>query len=473
MPTCVTLTCPDDSLGYNADAPDVEQNIAVSYGPAFDPPLNSKWKQLGCFAVGSSPNSQLEAALAANAESIQCAVAGWQTQTDQPILTYTNAPTSVQGTCPDGSVFTYGVVGGLFAGLTQAEADGAAMSYVQSQLLPQHIVCLGSIAEIIAASTEVSETIIASGSSVGTVAGSNHWSVVRGSLPPGITLAGESPAAGQATLAGETSQAGTYTFAIQIITPAGDYMQKTYTLQVVGLIENAPTSQYAFVTTTFQFQTNPAFTGLTFSITGGSLPPGMSLSPTGLLSGTAEAVGAYGFSVMVSNAMIAVTQLFEITVLNPITNSPPTPAARVPYSFQFTTVPGVPALSYSLASGALPTGLTLSSGGLISGTPAVAQSFYDSFTVNATDGTGIVSNQLAMTVSTPEQIVPSITGAGNYFNAAGNLPTGTYTIAYVTGALQCGDQRGGWGVNNLLGSTNAGRVRRMAVRPWPNPLLIV
>ena len=184
----------------------------MGYGPDFDPPLNSIWQNLGCPVVAYSPNSQKEADLSAVAQSTECAIAQWQTQQGGQILSYVNRQTSANGYCPDGSVFTYGVIGGLFAALTQAQADAAAMSYVQGQLLPLHIVCLSDLPNAALAGQQFSASLTATGSVVGTTAGSNQWNVVAGILPPGLTLLGDYPQAGEATITGIPTITGEYRF---------------------------------------------------------------------------------------------------------------------------------------------------------------------------------------------------------------------------------------------------------------------
>lgn len=232
MSKCLTIICPPDALGYNSESADVEQFSAMGYGPDFDPPLNSNWQNLGCPVVAYSANSQKEADLSAVAQSTECAIAQWQTQGGGQIPSYVNRQTSANGYCPDGSVFTYGVIGGLFAALTQAQADAAALSYVQGQLLPLHIVCLSDLPNAALADQQFSAILTATGSAVGAAAGSNQWNVVSGILPPGLTLLGDYPQAGQATITGIPTTTGEYDFSIQIITPAGDYMEKAYSIQI-------------------------------------------------------------------------------------------------------------------------------------------------------------------------------------------------------------------------------------------------
>lgn len=68
----------------------------------------------------------------------------------------------------------------------------------------------------------------------------------------------------------------------------------------------------------------------------------------------------------------------------------------VAYFETITAQGGTSPYSFSVTSGALPTGCAMSSGGLISGTPSAAASY--TFTVTVTDGSGFTGFQ-AFTIS--------------------------------------------------------------------------
>ena len=72
-------------------------------------------------------------------------------------------------------------------------------------------------------------------------------------------------------------------------------------------------------------------------------------------------------------------------------------AINAPYSYTF-TASGNPAPTFAVASGSLPPGLTLSSSGVLSGTPTTAGKY--TFTVSASNGVGspAVSPTITMTV---------------------------------------------------------------------------
>ncbi|MCF7789341.1 MAG: MBG domain-containing protein [Prosthecobacter sp.] len=88
-----------------------------------------------------------------------------------------------------------------------------------------------------------------------------------------------------------------------------------------------------------------------------------------------------------------VSQTFTVTVNQaPVITSSPPPAAiaNTPYNFSYTTT-GFPAPTFSVTAGALPTGLNLSAGGVIMGTPTAAGTFTG--TVTASNGIGTAATQ--------------------------------------------------------------------------------
>jgi hypothetical protein len=135
--------------------------------------------------------------------------------------------------------------------------------------------------------------------------------------------------------------------------------------------------------------TGVAYPGFTFNASGGSggfiwtetgtLPPGLSLSPAGQLSGTPVTAGTYPFTVTATdlvspsltgsmNASIKIDDSLIVISTSPM---PPTGLLTHPYpSFAFAATGGSLPLTWSLKSGALPAGLTLGPDGSITGTVA-------------------------------------------------------------------------------------------------------
>jgi hypothetical protein len=131
----------------------------------------------------------------------------------------------------------------------------------------------------------------------------------------------------------------------------------------------------------------------------GTMPPGLSISSNGLISGTPTQTGEYIFWIEMKDIPSwqggvfwcsddnSTEKQFSITIVQGLQivqrQSILTPGQlTVPYNLQFSATGGSP--TWTVSSGALPAGLTLSSSGLLSGTPTATGDF--SFKVKATDG---------------------------------------------------------------------------------------
>jgi hypothetical protein len=147
---------------------------------------------------------------------------------------------------------------------------------------------------------------------------------------------------------------------------------------------------------------------ISYSIISGSLPSGLSLNAsTGAITGTTPQVTSntlYSFTINASNGTQTTARTFSITVNNS-TNEPPvwsTAAGSLGSvnsntSFNYNlsaTDPNSDPITYSITSGALPTGLSMSSLGVITGTTSTISSTTTSnFTVSANDGHGGITNR--------------------------------------------------------------------------------
>ncbi|MCW2496463.1 glycoside hydrolase family 44 protein [Jatrophihabitans sp.] len=141
----------------------------------------------------------------------------------------------------------------------------------------------------------------------------------------------------------------------------------------------------------------------TYAVASGSLPAGLSLkASTGVLSGTATTAGSSTFTISASNsvgtATTATITLKAVVGAAPtlVHASPPAAAWAHAYSYPFTAT-GVPAPTFTVASGALPAGLTLNdTSGVLSGIPtSVATS---TFTVTASNGISPDATSATLTI---------------------------------------------------------------------------
>jgi hypothetical protein len=187
-------------------------------------------------------------------------------------------------------------------------------------------------------------------------------------------------------------------------------------------------------TLTYQYSASLGASGgvppYTWSLTSGSLPPGLNLDPpSGLISGTPTTANTYPFTVQVADsqsspatasAPLSITVNASLTQLTVVTTSLPSGTQNTGYSAMLAATGGVTPYIWSVTAGSLPVGLHLNANsGAITGTPSGAG--ISNFTVQVMDF------QLS-TASAPLSI--TITPAVALSVTTTSLPSGTAGIAY-------------------------------------------
>ena len=126
----------------------------------------------------------------------------------------------------------------------------------------------------------------------------------------------------------------------------------------------------------------------TYVLQSGSLPPGLSLSSGGVLSGTPTQRGGYSFSVRsTDNIAQTADKAYTGTTQNPSLALVPASATAiqgVAFSQALATTGGVAPHSYLLETGSFPAGISISGAGVVSGTTAAAPGAY-AVTLRVTD----------------------------------------------------------------------------------------
>src|SRR5439155_191544 len=160
---------------------------------------------------------------------------------------------------------------------------------------------------------------------------------------------------------------------------------------------------------------------VTFTVTGGALPTGMNLSGGGVLSGTPTVPGPATFTVTVTDANGCTgVRIYTLMVgCRPITITPgtlPRAAEFTAYQATLSTTGAHLPVTFTLASGSLPNGLSLSAAGVIDGGPDGRGSFTFGVHVTDADSCGTtatftipVSRQVLM-VTGPGAGVPQVRG---------------------------------------------------------------
>jgi type II secretory pathway pseudopilin PulG len=128
----------------------------------------------------------------------------------------------------------------------------------------------------------------------------------------------------------------------------------------------------------------------TWSLSSGSLPPGLSLNAAGQITGTPVADGSYNFTVLVTEAEGRTASKSLVITIHP--NDPDITTMffhkgeeSIAYSAALSATGGTGSYTWAVISGSLPPGLSLT-GSTISGTPTTAGTY--AFTLQITDGAG-------------------------------------------------------------------------------------
>lgn len=283
-----------------------------------------------------------------------------------------------------------------------------------------------------------------------------------GAIPPGLTFTSSGLTS---SLEGAPTTAGAYPITVTGSESHGMTVQYPYTLTVVSpltITGSPPASGTVGTPYSGQMVVSGGMAPYTFSLAAGALPTNVLLkSATGVIAGTPVTAGIKtGIRIKVtdSSGQSATSAPFSVSIAasgaQPLTiaGSPAVTATEnTAYSAQFSAGGGATPYVYSLASGALPKGLTLNaSSGLITGAPSAGTAgSYPDITVQVTDASAQIAtaNAFTLTVSAPAATL-SITGnpSGNatigtaysaLFSAHGGSGVG-YTFASVGSALPPG-----------------------------------
>jgi PKD repeat protein len=183
----------------------------------------------------------------------------------------------------------------------------------------------------------------------------------------------------------------------------------------------------------------------TFAVTGGTLPAGLMLSPSGSLSGSPTTAGTFSFTVTVTDANgCATDQNYTLAVCRALSVSPEAlPAAIVGAPFTATIVASGGTAPFSYAQTGLPSTITLDpTTGVISGTPTAAGVV--NVTVVATDANGCTGGRtnilricplLALSPSTLEGGEVGVPYSATTIVASGGTAPHTYTSTGLPGGL--------------------------------------
>ena len=286
-----------------------------------------------------------------------------------------------------------------------------------------------------------SQTLQASGGT-----GTYSWSIASGSLPAGLNLS----SSGQIT--GMPTAAGTASFTVKAADAGSGSATKALSINIAASPVSITTSSLpngqvgaAYSQT---LQASGGTGSFTWSISSGSLPAGLNLSASGQIAGTPTTSGTSNFTVKATDtASGSATRALSISVAAAVvpvsitTTSLPNGEAGISYSQTLQATGGTAPYSWSLSSGTLAPGLSLSVSGQISGTPSSGSS---AFTVRVSDSAGAsATGSFAFTIAPALTIAacqatsaPVGQAYSATLSASGGAPPYTWTLA--TGLLPPG-----------------------------------
>ena len=275
------------------------------------------------------------------------------------------------------------------------------------------------------------------------------WSAKN--LPAGLTLSASTGA-----LTGAIASPGNYSFTVQV----ADSQSLTTSLGVSMYVLGIGTSKLPDGTNHIAYSQSLSAIGGPGPYTwasSGSLPPGLSLAPSGVISGTPTLAASvttpqnYTFGVSLAEGTVTVSGNVSITVtlvpeqLSVSGGGLQDASLNVGYSQALTAAGGVPPYTWSVLAGSMPPGMGLNSSGTFAGTPTSIGSF--GFTAQVKDTSGgtaaagftINVDPPSLTITTGSPLPNAIAGSAyptQSFAATGGI--GPYTFAVTSGSLPAG-----------------------------------
>ncbi|OLP52322.1 beta strand repeat-containing protein [Allorhizobium taibaishanense] len=264
------------------------------------------------------------------------------------------------------------------------------------------------------------------------------------------------------TINGDTNPEANETFLVQMSAPTNATIAKASAAATIidddAPVTVGPVSMAAATVNARYSQTLTAAGGTapyTYGVTTGSLPSGLTLSSSGVLSGTPTASGSFSFTVTVNDSAVTqntASRSYTLAVSGPVMTLPATVLADAVTGQSYSAVinpatGGTAPYSYAVSAGALPSGITVNSvDGSLSGTPTVAGTF--GFTITATDSTSGTTSQASRNYSlsvglpsisiSPATLDAAVSGKSYSKVLIGSGGTSPYSFALTTGTLPAG-----------------------------------
>ena len=340
------------------------QTVQQTLNLTVDPPLSITTTSLPDASIAAAYNQPVETVGGIGALTFSIVLPGTGTLPSTLSLDPTTGMISGTPTAPAGTFpFTVRVAD------TSGQQDTQALSLRVTPTTPPQITTTSLPNGT--AGQPYSQRVQATGG-IGTLA----WSVSAGSLPAGLNLNPSGPLGG--TISGTPLSGGSFNFTLRITDSSGQTDTQALSINMSPLSITTTSLPSGSIGQAYsqQLQTIGGIAPLNWSISAGTLPPGLNLSQTGVISGTPIApAGTSSFTVRAQDAggqsdtqaLSIVINLFNAPNITTTTLEGGTVGQS--YNQTLRANGGIGALTWSVSAGSLPAGLTISPAGTISGVP--------------------------------------------------------------------------------------------------------
>lgn len=296
------IDCPGSDFpisNYSAEGP--EQ--VPTYNSLVFP---SRWDKFGCLSLCVSEVSQNDADLCALAQEAAC-------QPDPPPGgVFCNTEQICSCVSQGGAEAFFITPAGTFCAETQEAADAQAQAYSCINCgNPDTSVQLGNLDACTCLGSNYNEQIQFSGTTP------TSWFITSGDLPDGLSM---NSATGRIT--GTPDTAGTFVFTVRANLSSGNWSTRTYFITVLNISTTALTPYTLGEAYSFQLQAEGGSGSYAWKVANGTLPAGLTLSSTGLISGTPTTAGSAAIQFQVIDTQCeAVNQSYFTPLVNVTSNS--------------------------------------------------------------------------------------------------------------------------------------------------------
>jgi hypothetical protein len=279
-----------------------------------------------------------------------------------------------------------------------------------------------------------------------------RYVVESGVLPPGLKVGNLSNLTG--LVSGVPTEPGIFSAWIALKDVCGNSAELLFTFEIWvrrwGIATESLKPATVGATYSSQLLDKGITSNVTYEVTSGSLPAGVTLSPAGLISGTPTAVGASTFTVkgtaVSTNPSADGTRVdsktYTLNVSEPLVAKVPTRAAEVGVRYVGSLSATGGQGPYTWSASGLPAGLSVAGGGSITGTPTSAGSYPAQVTVTDANGnakaTAVTFRVAPKLVISTKRVTAATVGTAYSFKLGTKGGVGSVRWTIVSGALPAG-----------------------------------